>query len=321
MGRWLLLLAGFVAVAGCASSNGGDSARNNASFNDLPVQVSASTGAIRGVVVDDRIVPVVGAQLGLAGAALNQSSVTDAEGRFAFGNLQPGTYFLTATAPFHKSTQTSVDVVAGEEPPVTRLQLERLYKQAPYVVQIKQDGFFECSQNGASVWYSSSTCADGVFGPAANLYPPLSNVTQQNREWHADVLPGWQEMVIEMEWQPTAQGTSDTMAITLSTYKPTRDGAHWFAHVESTSPMRFQLDVGVEHETASGVDPTMVPPEGMPTMSYFVSVGTPSGATCVFFCAPPGLALNQQFSVFLHQFYYGVPPEGWSFLNGDPLPF
>jgi hypothetical protein len=103
------------------------------------------------------------------------------------------------------------------------------------------------------------------------------------------------------------------MGIVVSTYKPERDGAHWFAEFEGGTPIRGQLDVGQKHETASGVEPEEIPPEGMTQMSYFVSV-RPDGFT-------PGLAVNQQFTIYLTMFHFGVPQEGWSLVAGDPLPF
>ena len=32
------------------------------------------------------------------------------------------------------------------------------------------------------------------------------------------------------------------------------------------------------------------------------------------------LAFSQQFTVFMHFFYYGKPPEGWSLVAGAPEP-
>lgn len=116
-----------------------------------------------------------------------------------------------------------------------------------------------------------------------------------------------------MTWEPTSQGTSTNMGMVVSTYKPERDGAHWFAEFEGANPLRGQIDVGEEHPTAGNVDPTEIPEEGLERMSYFVSV-RPDGET-------PGLALNQKFTVYLTMFHYGKPPEGWSFVAGDPLPF
>ena len=60
--------------------------------------------AVSGRVLDDRGRPIVGATVGLgADRQIRQrefpSVATDAEGRFRFGHLPPGTQTLTAQAP------------------------------------------------------------------------------------------------------------------------------------------------------------------------------------------------------------------------------
>lgn len=303
-------------LAGC-SGGGTGAPPAETSFDDLGGSVSATTGLIRGVVVDERILPVADATVDLSGAADAPNQTTDDQGRFLFSGLQPGTYFLAVSSPLHKAQQTSVDVEAGvAEPKVVRVLVERLFKQDPFSVQVVREGFFQCSQAGAGLYASSNCVYDPyrwAFGPEGSPTQPVDNVTQQNREWHSDVGPGWQALVFEMEWTPTSQGTSANMGIVVSTYKPERDGAHHFAQFTGGTPMRGQIDVGVQHESAADVEPTTIPPEGMTDMSYFVSVAR-DGAT-------PGLAVNQQFKLYLTMFHYGKPPEGWSIVNGDPLPF
>jgi hypothetical protein len=305
------LLALFL-VAGCA----GAAPKDDQSDGLPPVQVTETTGAIRCVVVDDQIRPVEGATVTVRGTTGEESTTTDAEGRCVLSGLEPGSYFVTVRSGSHKEVQSSTEVEAGvADPPLLRIQVERLFTQDPFSVQIMVDGFFECSQAGAGL-YSSSNC---VYDPykwalgSPSPTQPVDNVTQQEREWHADVGPGWQQLVFEMTWEATSQGTSKNMGMVVSTYKPERDGAHQFAEFEGPNPIRGQIDVGEEHPTAQSVDPTEIPPEGIERMSYFVSV-RPDGET-------PGLALNQRFTVYLTMFHYGKAPEGWSFVAGDELPF
>jgi hypothetical protein len=305
----LPLLATFgIVLAGC--SDGGGAGEDEA-FDGLQGTATETTGILRGVVVDDRIVPIVGATIDLRGTTERPNATTDEQGRFLFSDLDPGTYFLQVSSPTHKPTQSSADVEAGvEEPDIVRIQLERLFTQDPFSVQVMHEGYFQCSQAGASWYYSSSNCQDGVFGPASGSVP---TATSQDREWHADVGPGWQTIVFEMEWKPTSDSTSKNMGMVVSTYKPERAGDHWFAEFEGSTPIRGQIDVGIEHESASGEEPSMIPPEGMTNMSFFVSVREDGDV--------PGIAYNQKFTVYVTMFHYGRPPEGWSLVNGDALPF
>lgn len=308
----LLVLA---LLAGCTS--GTQTTEDQVPFDGLEGQASATTGVLRGVVVDDRIVPIVGAVVDLRGASEAPNQTTDDQGRFLFSDLPAGTYFLHVSSPLHKGIQSSADVVAGEaEPRAVRIQMERLFTQDPFVVQITREGYFQCSQAGAGLYASSNCVYDPyrwAFGPGDSPTQPVDNVTTQTREWHSDIGPGWQTLIFEMQWTPTSQGTSANMGIVVSTQKSTRDGAHHFAQFEGGTPIRGQIDVGVEHESAANVEPTMIPPEGMTNMSYFVGVRE-DGFT-------PGIAYQQQFELYLTMFYYGKPPEGWSFINNDPMPF
>jgi hypothetical protein len=323
-----------VLLSGCSGSGSGSGSGVTevegvvtADFSEVEVKVGADRGAIRGVVVDPSITPIPGASVTVA--ADNRTSTTDQVGRFVFDDLRPGTYFLHVRKDNYHPTQVSVEVEAGvAEPPIVKVQLQPLFDQKPFVQQVTHKGFFTCSQAGASPIYSSSNC---VTDPCPRVMDPsdcnglpskaLDNVTSQEREWHSDVGPGWQSLVFEMTWEPTSQGTSARLGMVVSTYKPERDPAHSFANVASAAPLRIQLDLGVEHESAATVEPVMVPEEGLQRMSYFVSVRPPEGSVCAVLCAPPGAAVNQDFQVVLSQFYYGKPPEGWSFVRGDPLPF
>lgn len=309
------------ALAGCASDSGGSDVTSD-DFGDVKVDVDDETGVILGVVVDDALRTVEGATVVLKGTP-EVTKKTDDKGRFVFDQVPPGIQVLSASAPYHKSTQSNVEVVAGvAAPPTTKILLERLYKQDPYTTFETRDGYFECSQAGLLIGiYSSSNCVvdpcPRVQDPKeCNTYPTseLDNVTNQEREWHMDVGPGWQSIVYEMTWTPSAQGTSSNMGLVVSTYKPERDPAHSFANVASANPLRIQLDQNETHPTAGPIEPTKIPPEGMQRVSYFASVRQDNWPV-------PAVAYEQSFSVFITTWYYAKAPEDWSYVAGDARPF
>ncbi len=308
-----------VALAGCSEPPAPEEPGEAAAFDDLDVQVDDTTGAVLGVVVNDVIVPVEGAAITLQDGS-GRSSETDAEGRFVLDGLDAGTYFLTAAKPGHAETQFSAEVVPGTaEPPVLKVQLPRLFEADPFMQGFAYEGFFTCSQAGVLPLWGSSPCVfdqtkHPLVPPAANGPAPfLDDATPQERDFHVDVGAGWQSLVWEMTWEPSAQGTSANMGMVASTYKPERCTCHNFASVSSASPLRLQLDTGVIHDTANDEEPRMVPEEGIQQMSFFTSA-RPDGLM-------PGISLDQDFTIYHHQFYYAAPPEGWSFLAGDGNPF
>lgn len=328
-----LLLLVFVGLAGCADSAPADD-DDDSDFDDVDVEVDDSTGAIRGVVVDDTINPVADAAVELTVDANDiRETTSDEQGRFVFSKVPPGTYILKTSKFLHEDVQTSASVEAGvREPPVVKVQLPRLFEGEPYMAPVDFRGFFQCSQaRFPGYLYSSSPCHSnnigGYVASQTGLPVPSTDLDDygveldQERTFHSDIADGWQSLVFEMTWEPSAQGTSEKMGLVVSTYKPERDTSHFFANVDSASPMRLQIDQGVQHESASATEPSSIPPEGIQDMSYFMSVRPPDGTVCALWCVPPGFALEQEFHVYLNQFYYAPAPEGWSVINGDTDPF
>lgn len=321
-------LLALTVLAGCTGGgDGGDpqsTGEAGASFDDIDVEATATTGIIRGVVVDDRIVPVEGAEVAVTGADFNRSMATDAEGRFALDGLQPGTYFIAAKSPLHNEQQTTHEVVAGDNDPKTvKIQLTRLFSQEPFVEPFKATGFIQCNQAG--VYYGSAPCVTDftgiVSGPLsgvgpctpAGCAPQLRTVQSENRGFHTAVGAGWQRLIFEMQWDESSD-TFNRLGITVSYNATQRPASHNYMSVGSTSPLRAELVLGVDHENSNAVEPELLVPEGRPDLYYFVGVRQDQFPI-------PNVAINQQFEIFTHFFYYGIPPEGWSFIAGDPMPF
>ncbi|HUR26109.1 MAG TPA: carboxypeptidase-like regulatory domain-containing protein [Candidatus Thermoplasmatota archaeon] len=311
-----LALLALAALAGCAGGGNADKVPSSADdFDDKGVTASATTGVLLGIVVDEAIRPIPVATVVVSGAG-EATGTTDELGRFAFGSLQPGTYFLKASAPQFTSSQSSAEVVAGDaDPPVVRVQLTRLFTQAPYAETIKFDGYIAC----AYAVGVSSTCANDYTRLLAGTVPGCEggclkqyNVSQQAgniREFRTDLGPGWTAIVMEEYWEPSVgpPASKGTMGFILSYFNRTSTG-HWWLQGSGPSPLRVQLDVGEHGPGEQGVD-DLIPPEGM--RDLFV----------IFGAGDEDVAVNQKFQFFQVNFYYVIPPEGWSFVNGDPMPF
>jgi hypothetical protein len=285
-----------VALAGCADNG------------PSPDDPSRLLGHIAGVVVDERIVPIEGATLSLQGVGVQSSTASDAQGEFRFEGLAPGTYVVQASHLLHSPTQATVEVRGSDaEPPATKLLLARLFEQQAYSEATKFEGYIQCGYSLQPV--IETQCVDDYsrFVVAGGVAPQAKSAVD-NRFYISAVGPGWQAIVLELAWEPTAQGTSGEMFLTTSYLN--RTGTDWFANVDGPSPLLARLEVGQTHSTRSG-SPDRIPGEGIPDLYTFAGIHGD----------PAAVGVSQPFVLLQHNFYYGAPPPGWSFVAGDPVPF
>lgn len=315
--RTVALLAVLVLLAGCTSTPiEPEAPADSAAFDDLGVAATATQGVLLGVVVDEAIRPIAGAavRLALPDGSLKEGA-TDDTGRFAFGSLNPGTYFLTVYHPSYSEAKTSAEVAAGDdEPPVLRVQLTRLFSQDPYSELFTFDGYLACS-----ISFPVGTTCINDYTRLAGMVPGcqggclrdynVSKTAGNIREYVSSVGPGWQQLVFESTWTPTFSGLAQGLTISVSYFtRPT--ASHFYAGTSMANPLRLQVDVGVIAE-GQNLEPELILPEGQDDLFVFFNDGG----------GPGSLTLNQRFQSFQTAFHYGLPPEGWSFVNGDPLPF
>jgi hypothetical protein len=314
-GLSLLLVAAWL-LAGCSSSGGGDSVvteTGTIDFAGVDVEVSSTTGAIRGVVVDEAIRPIAEAEVAVTSGGMNKTAATDAAGRFAFSDLKPGTYFIRAQHLLYDSVQVSVEVQAGVEPAITKVQMKAKFDQKPFHHQFKFQGFIACGYQAVVVTapcvtdYTTIACAGGCVPPA---HDTLTGIQGDHRAINTTVEAQWQTMVLEMTWEPNGQGTSDEMGMLLSYYG--RTASEWFGNTEGARPLLLRFEVGEKHPSSQGTERPMVEPEGAQDLMILASV---KGENDV------GVNVNQDFTIVQTNFYNAKPPEDWSFVRGDPMPF
>lgn len=110
------------------------------------VATDAKTGAVSGIVIDPAIKPLAGATVTLTIPSQKaRTATTTAGGTFAFSNVPPGTYFLKVTKPGYVTGQSSVDVVAGTQPMLTKIILQADPAAKPAYEVYHFEGYIECS--------------------------------------------------------------------------------------------------------------------------------------------------------------------------------
>ncbi len=261
------------------------------------VEVTDTTGAIRGVVVNEAIVPLAGANIALTGLSSAPNQTTDDQGAFIFNGLEPGTYFLQASLAGYFTVQQSAEVVAGDrEPPVTKIQLLADRAAQPYTQSLKWEGFLACG-----VMWSSGTLA-GMPYPvyiASYFGANVCGLTDDRFIGNFDFAEGRIPDYVQANgvWDGTQPLSND---LTLGFW---RGGSNDWKFVYGTSPLNIETNrteiVDTFDENKTDLPMRMFPGQSDDPASLVVTT-------------------NQAFTVYQTQFYGFVPRAGWQFIIDGP---
>lgn len=306
MRSWIGLLMVTAALAGCSEDGTEPAGDDPQDLGDLELEATDETGVIRGVVIDQAIVPIGGATVQLLEPA--RTTETNEKGAFGFDGLDPGTYFLEVDKPGYTEVQQSVAVEAGvDRPEVVKVLLERDPSKTPFVTPFQWDGFIEC---GLSV---IALC--GVAGDALGD----DFVTEHELD-----TPGVQYLQSEMVWD-TTQAVSPNMWLWQ---EASGEGGCSFDNPQGPSPIVINTTYG---DWGRYGDRECFETLGNTTdIQLRVFSGSIDGTrppindgcyplVITELCSGIGATIEQEFSVFTHAFYRFEPPEGWQFsVDGPP---
>jgi hypothetical protein len=281
-------------LAGCASNDPTGPSDTGPTFDDLGLQATASTGVIRGVVVDDAIRPVAGASVTLSGGSAKQAVTTDA-GTFGFDELAPGTYFLEVSKPGFFPAQQSAEVVAGvADPAIVKVLLAVDAANLPFVEAMVYEGFIEC------------TTSLVVLCGAPNLLLE-QNITNDRFTWDQYFSDGADLVVIDLVWEST-QALSPALSLEMEALDGGCDASDtYIGGTDGPSPLVARIDAEQVEEFNLG--------QTCPIYFSIFAGDASSGAAPL----PVGATVQQRFSAYIHAFH-GYAPESWSFSSGEPVP-
>lgn len=298
--RWSPILLALVFLAGCAQPQAETDARTD--FDDLDLAATATTGIIRGVVVDEAIRPVANASVTLTPG--DKSATTTIAGAFGFEGLQPGTYFLRVERLGYNATQTSTEVVAGvAEPAIVRVQITSNPSVAPYFEVYSYDAFITC---GAAIVATSVGC---------NTSPDVGEALGDRVYFRFEftILPMWTQG--ELVWQQTQSAGGAMIWEIVDPNYPGAPQPHTGYRETGPSPALAYINTTVLKENEEWV----VGEEGEGNgVQYRIFAGPHPTCTGVGFGC--GLTVNQRMTSYIHHFYNFAPPEGWRFtVDGAPV--
>lgn len=296
-------------LAGCAAlTNDGGEAGADGETGLPELLATASTGVIRGVVVDQAIRPVASATVTARGpGGVERTSVTPADGFFGFEALAPGTWFVEAHKVAYDGSQTSVEVEAGVgDPPAIKLLMEFQPSEAPFLVELHHEAFVQCIVPGANACAIVNLYPCALAGFCQPIVDDTSYVLLHDEIVALQRTPDW--LQLEVVWEST-QSLSPDLAVLSSAHSPD-DGAGRDARQEAArggSPLVLRMDPATLEEWETGTV------EGLSYEIFGHMEETSAGGSF-------GFVLNQRVDFYFHVFYGYAPPEGWQFSVDGAFP-
>lgn len=287
------------------------------------VVATATTGILRGVVVDEAIRPLAGVRIRLPVADGGQRNSTTADdGAFAFDGLQPGAYIVHATKLGFLDASVSANVTAGlDTPGNVRLQMLIDVLNTPSIEQYSFNGFLQCSVTALVARVAAcnlnevaqpvcqipvDVCTSGPGNLTNDAFMAVHTISKQSIRF----------LQVELVWEAGSQASSSLRALPGSR-DPATGQINDYRPFEGPSPLIMPmagavaqgLFIGNGNDLAvrvfSGFVNGTAPPACLPS-----PVGCPWGV---------GASYEQRFQLVTHAFFGFEPPEGWQF-GRDGLP-
>ncbi len=184
----------FAALAGCASSEGGDG---------LPEGVDPDLGSIHGFIVDESNLPVATAQVWLA-ELIEVAGWSDDDGSFSLWNVPAGTYKVSAGRIGYDGAFKDVTVADGQRVEEVLLEIATIPDPAtPFYVPFTGEGYIACGFKAATVTVSNiNVCAFD-----ANHKPQI--------DFPVKASDGLTTVVQEFVWEQSSVATGSGLAVYL----------------------------------------------------------------------------------------------------------
>jgi hypothetical protein len=301
-----LLVLGLLALAGLA----GCSEKAAPQAQATGTAPAATTGTVRGVVVDAAIRPLASALVTLRVGDAARTANTTGSGLFRFDGVPAGSHVLRAHRTGYLDVQLQVQVEAGvAEPGEVKVTLEGdpAYRK-PFIQPFKFTGIMECSAvvNAPQPAGRAAVAVCALPGQTVGVSPTQDSFIALH------TLDAGQPQFVQSElvWTPGSQ-FANTLLLYLDqrnhTAAPSVNGQgastgyNELANVAGPSPLVVHVEGPGVNRLGRGYDLQL---------RVFAWFEDPM---------PVGAVVEQDFTLYSHVFYGFSPPAGWTF-GKDGLP-
>ncbi|MFO1535405.1 MAG: carboxypeptidase-like regulatory domain-containing protein [Thermoplasmatota archaeon] len=289
-------------LAGCAQQG-----------SDVPhgaVAPTATTGTVRGLVVDAGIHPLAGAAVTLRVADHSTVANTSADGLFRFDGVPAGSHVLRVHRTGYLAVQLPVQIEPGvAEPGLVRVALDPdpAYRK-PFLQPFKFSGLMECSAvvDAPAPVGRAAVAACALPGQTVGVSPTQDSFIAIH------VLDSGRPDFVQSElvWTP-----SGPLADTLLLHMDQRNHSAGPPTVGAEGAQAGYTELA----SASGPSPLIVGVEG----AGVNRLGLGNDLQLRVFAwfeepVPVGVVVEQSFDLYSTVFYGFRPPMGWSIADGLP---
>jgi hypothetical protein len=293
-------LAGLLAMAmaGCSGDGGPADANGTDRVGFEEFALPADGLAVRGVVVNEAIVPQRDVRVVLDGG---RNTTTTANGTFAFADVAAGVHVLKAGRLGLLEATTTVSVQTPDDP-VVRIVMLVDAETVPYHQVLHVEMFLQCGVGAPGTSYSTCQTPNGASDiVCVTLSVCLGHPLEHNGLVEVDPGPGAPEFSqAEAVWDAT---------------NPSAEELLWNMFARTPGTIDFDNGTGLD-----GPSPVIMP--WNKTELAGAQIG--QGKIFVFQVYPssetPGVVLQQRVDLFITLFYNYSPAEDWTLAaDGEPV--
>ena len=326
----LLIALPSLALAGCLDGEDAGAEERPEVTRAAPT-VTPSLGAVRGIVTDTAVRPVVGATITLLEANLTARTLDD--GSFQIGSVKPGSYTVTVAADGFVPAAESVTVRA-DEVALLDFVLAALISELPYTQQLELGGFMACgfaggynlsvvpeppepvpdARGGSLAW---TVCEDVEF--------LAGNTTNDRTYWTWALDPPLHTFVYEIVWDDQGNELIREMTSRINIADWGREitqGPYTVLDVQGESPLLARIDRdGLDALQANFSTRCGEGDDAYCGHSFYDNGWPMAGAVLPFWrclneSASVCAAAEQRFTVYVSGFFHAPAPPDWSVAAG-----